>query len=307
MSVFNGKIQLAFGGAAISGEGAGYGFGDISSEKSIDLLKCAYAHNIRIYDTAPFYGYHLSERRIGKAFKFMREKVTIISKSGITWHDSGRVNLTNDPVVTRKMLEESLRNINTDYIDLYMIHWPDKHVDIRRPMEVLAKAKAEGKIHHIGLCNTTTSDLTKAREIEQVEVVQSEFNVFNRAAEEELFPYLKDNEIEFMSYGTFDKGVLTDHATKERTYDKSDLRSWAPFWKKEDREWKYDLMEKIKKFAETSGHSLTELAIGHNLHYPEVSVTICGSRTPAQLNDLIDAYHNLPSAIDIKKLQEISK
>jgi len=83
--------------------------------------------------------------------------------------------MTNDPVVAQKMLEQSLRDLQSDYIDLYMVHWPDTRVDIRKTLEVYAKAKHQGKIKHIGLCNTNIDELEKAREIEKVEVVQSQF------------------------------------------------------------------------------------------------------------------------------------
>jgi len=159
------KIPLAFGGAAISGEGGGYGFGDINENDSIELLNSAYDKGIRIFDTAPIYGFGLSEVRMGKAFKQTRDKVFIVSKSGVTWGENKRVDMTNDPVVTTKMLEQSLRDLQSDYIDLYMIHWPDTRVDIRRPLEVLAKAKHQGKIKHIGLCNTNIADLEKGSEI----------------------------------------------------------------------------------------------------------------------------------------------
>ena len=118
------KLPLAFGGAAISGEGGGYGFGDISESAAIDLLKEAYDLGFTIFDTAPIYGFSLSEKRMGKAFKSMRDKVFIVSKSGVTWNESKRVDMTNDPKVARLMLEQSLRDLESDYIDLYMIHWP---------------------------------------------------------------------------------------------------------------------------------------------------------------------------------------
>ena len=133
--------KLVFGGASISGEGRGYGFGDISETDAIDLLHCAFDSNINFYDTAPIYGYGLSELRMGIAFKHMREKVFICSKAGVDWHDNSRVNMTNDPKTVARMFDESRKRLNSDYIDLYMIHWPDKNVDIRSSLEPLYKLK----------------------------------------------------------------------------------------------------------------------------------------------------------------------
>ena len=89
------SIPMAFGGAAISGEGGGYGFGNISEADSIELLHMSYDLGLRIFDTAPIYGFGLSEIRMGKAFKEMREKVFIVSKSGVTWGDNKRVDMSN--------------------------------------------------------------------------------------------------------------------------------------------------------------------------------------------------------------------
>lgn len=139
MAFFNDEYTpLLFGGASISGEGGGYGFGDISKDNAISVLHHALERGIKVYDTAPIYGFGESERRIGEAFKNKREHAFIISKCGVTWHDSKRVNMTNDPVTTKKMIEQSLRDLSTDYIDLYMVHWPDKNTDIRHTLEVLS-------------------------------------------------------------------------------------------------------------------------------------------------------------------------
>ena len=172
------NIPIAFGGASISGEGAGYGFGQITDNESTDLLLEAFEHGIRIYDTAPIYGFGLSEKRIGSAFRQTRDKVFIVSKSGVTWNDQKRVDMNNDPVVALKMLHQSLKDLNSDYIDLYMVHWPDARFDIRKTLEPIIKAQDEGKIKHIGLCNTNIDDLSKAFEVCKIEVVQSQFNLF---------------------------------------------------------------------------------------------------------------------------------
>jgi len=302
-NIKNSSIPLAFGGASISGEGGGYGFGNISEGEAIDLLKEAYDLGLRLFDTAPIYGFGLSEQRLGKAFNQNRDKVFIVSKSGVTWHENKRVDMTNKPEVTQKMLEQSLRDLNTDYIDLYMIHWPDANVDIRRPLEILAKAKEQGKIKHIGLCNTTIEDLEKSKEVEKVEVVQSEFNFFQTALAENLFPYLKKHDISFMSWGTLDKGILTGRVDEKRKFDATDCRSWAPWWKNADNKSKFNAMKKIWPLLDEHGHTGLELALAHNLYFDEVTSALCGARNSDQLRSLLKALENLPG----KELLEEAK
>jgi aryl-alcohol dehydrogenase-like predicted oxidoreductase len=302
-------IPLAFGGAAISGEGGGYGFGDISEGAAIELLKEAYSLGMRIFDSAPIYGFGLSEIRMGKAFKDMRENVFIVSKSGVHWHENKRVDMTNDPKITQKMLEQSLRDLNTDYIDLYMVHWPDNKVDIRKTVEVLSKAKHEGKIKHIGLCNTYVEDLDRAFEVDRIEVIQSEFNFFtNSFVREQLLPYAKEKNMSFMSWGTLDKGILTGRVDEQRkTYDKSDCRSWAPWWKDADNSAKFEAMKKIWPLLDETHHNGLELALGHNLSFPDLSVAICGAKSSDQLRTLFKALGNLPEKDLLSKFDALAK
>lgn len=303
------SLPIAFGGAAISGEGGGYGFGEISESESIDLLHLAYEKGIKIFDTAPIYGFGLSEVRMGKAFKDMREKVFLVSKSGVTWHENKRVDMNNDPMIAQRMIEQSLRDLKTDYIDLYMIHWPDLKVDIRKTMEVLSKAKHEGKIKHIGLCNTNVDDLNKAFEIDRVEAVQCEFNIFtNKFVREELFPYCIEKQISFMSWGTLDKGILTGRVDAQRkTYDKSDCRSWAPWWKDADNSAKFEVMKKMWPLLDKNHHTGLELALAHNLSYPNLSVAICGAKTPEQLVSLLKSLENLPKNEELAEYVALAK
>ena len=301
----NFRYPFSFGGASLSGEGGGYGFGDISEDAAISLVRAAYDRGVEVFDTAPVYGFGLSEERIGKAVKHFREKCFIVSKCGVSWHDNMRINMTNDPVTTQKMLEQSLRDLESDYIDLYMIHWPDKKIDIRRPMEILEKAKREGKIKHIGLCNTNISDLKKAKEIAPIESVQSEFNFFETDLEQELFPYLKKNSIDFMSWGTLDKGVLSYRVDEKRSYDRSDCRSWAPWWKKVDRTDRYAAMEKLKPLLENEEITGLQFAIGHNLSFSEVSSILIGPKSIEQLDTIMESLVNFPDKEVIIKAREL--
>ncbi|MFI5391655.1 MAG: aldo/keto reductase [Bacteriovoracales bacterium] len=286
---------IGFGGASLSGEGGGYGFGAISDSDAEILLKTSLDRGIKIFDTAPIYGFGLSEQRIGKAFSHRRENIFIISKGGITWDLNKRVDINNSPQVIQKMLDQSLTTLNCEYIDLYMIHWPDPRIDIRLPLEFLSKKKSEGKIRMIGLCNTNVEDLLKAIEIDKIDMVQSEFNIFNKTALENIEDLIIKEKIPFMSWGTFDKGIITGKVKENSKFDSFDARSWAPWWKKSNKDIKIKKMEKILNFLQEKGHLGLELALAHNLSRPSVKNVLCGIKNVNQLNSIFSALKNLPS------------
>jgi len=293
---------IGFGGGAISGEGKGYGFGAISEKDSINLLSEALEKGIKIFDTAPIYGFGTSEQRLGKAFAKCREEVFICSKGGVTWDSNKRVDI--DISIIGKMLDDSLKNLNTDYIDLYMIHWPDPRTDIRKAMEVLAKAKELGKINHIGLCNTSLEELSLALEIDNIEALQSEFNIFNNSVKKDLLDHLKE-PIYFMGWGTLDKGIVSGRVTPDRSFDPFDARSWAPWWKKSSKNQKMEKMKKILIYLKEKGHTGVELALGFNQSFPEISVSLVGARNSAQLNSIFSSLDNLPDQEIIEKALEL--
>ena len=288
---------ITFGGASISGEGGGYGFGAMSESEAEKLLKRAWEQGINLFDTAPIYGFGLSEERLGK---YLPKEAMIISKSGVDWHETKRVNMTNSPVHTERMLHESLKRLKRDVIDIYMIHWPDTKYDIREPLAVLKKAQEEGKIKHIGLCNTNLEDLTRAREICQVEVIQSELNLFNSGA----FDCLKEEwkETFSMSWGTFDKGILTGRVTKERKYDKSDSRHSAPWWNKKDVLKKIERTEQLKNILPEFGLSLQEFCLHYNLYYYGLSTVLIGFKSEA---DIVQMTSNLQQKLMRERIEEV--
>lgn len=296
---------ISFGGAGISGEGGGYGFGDISENNAIELVQYAYDLGINVFDTAPIYGFGESEKRLGKAIKGFREKVFVISKSGVGWHSNKRVDMNNDPKLTEKMLLESLKRMGTEYIDFYFIHWPDEKFDIRRPLEVLQKYKDKGVIRHIGLCNTNVEDLMKSKEVTKVEVVQSEYNMFMREVEKTIFPYLE--EMAFMSWGTLEKGILTGNYDLSRKFDDSDARKKSPWWKKSDVEKKVHLVSECKEYLKETELEFRDLALGFNLNSSFLSTVLCGVKSKKHIHDLaislekkelVKSFESLPHILD---------
>jgi myo-inositol catabolism protein IolS len=254
--------SLAFGGGAISGTGGGYSLGELSGVESLKLLDFVYERGVRLFDTAPIYGFGESEKRLGEAFKKKRDDVFIVSKSGVDWHDNGRVNMTNDPQVAIKMLHQSLKRLESDYIDLYMVHWPDPRIDIRFTYEVLVKAKEQGKIRYLGLCNSNILEVNKAREIASVDVLQFEYNLWQRQALSlDLKELIEKDDISTMVWGGLDKGWLSGRIHVKRKFDETDARSHAFWWKKQNFAEKYRWLEKLQAYSLASGHSLQEIAI----------------------------------------------
>jgi myo-inositol catabolism protein IolS len=277
---------LSFGGAGISGEGGGYGFGRVTSEQAQELVELAVDIGIKLFDTAPIYGFGLSEQRLGKFLKNKREKVYIATKSGVTWSSSKRVNMTNDPKIAEAMLLQSLRDLATDYIDLYFVHWPDPNVDIRKPLEVLAKYQMKGVIKKIGLCNTNTQDLNLAKEVVRVDVIQSEYNIFQRNAEKEIFPHCEKNSVAFMSWGSLDKGVLEGNYNLKRVYDDCDARRNAPWFNKSDLEKKVLLVEQLKKIL-PKGINIFDFVNSFYQSQAALSTILVGAKGVEQLDKFI--------------------
>jgi myo-inositol catabolism protein IolS len=296
------SYPIGFGGAAVSGEGGGYGFGDIQQQQAINLLLYAYEQGVTIFDTAPIYGFGESERRIGEAFANCRDQVFIVSKSGVSWHESKRINMTNDPLVATKMLEESRQRLNSDYIDLYMIHWPDTSVDIRRPMEVLAKAQANGVIRHIGLSNTNADDLTAAMEIAPIEVIQQEHNIFAPPTSETLTALVQKFNISVMGYGTYDKGILTGRVTKGRKFDASDLRSWAPWWKKSNPDQRVERATQLRSAIKKEQVDPIAFSLAYSQLIRGVHTSLCGTRTKEQIDSTLVALKELPTKATVESI-----
>tara|TARA_R110002049_G_scaffold284142_1_gene464698 strand:+ start:1140 stop:2084 length:945 start_codon:yes stop_codon:yes gene_type:complete len=299
--------QIAFGGASLSGEGGGYGFGSMSETQSTELVQSAFDKNYRIFDTAPIYGFGLSEQRLGKAIKNYRDQVFVVSKCGIDWDHKKSIAIRNDVKTTKRMIDESLKRLDDDCIDLYMVHWPDEDVDIRHTLDVLTKAQAQNKIRFIGLCNTNLEELNLAKEVAKIDVVQNQLNVFENSSCE-LFDELKKTQIKFMSWGTLDKGIITGSVNRSRIFDKDDVRaSEAPWWNDDINLPKIEKMERVLPFLKEHGHSGLEFALSFNLSRYNNSgldgVCLCGAKSKKHLEDLGEALDNPVSSDLIDHIQ----
>jgi len=271
-------------------------------KRAVSLLLEAKDAGINLFDTAPVYGFGTSEKRMGKAFKSCRSEVFLVSKSGVYFDPKATkpgIDIDNSPEVTRSMLEDSLRRLDTDYIDLYMVHWPDPRTDIRKAIEVLQKAKEEGKIRAIGLCNTNLQDLSLASEVARIDVAQSAFNLWDRKAEREIFQELTDKKMGFMAYGTFDQGMLTGKLKPDQKYDQHDLRGRSR-WQKKPKDKKFAAVKILKDMVGSEVQAMVALALRAVLDSGVVSTALCGVRSSKQLRSTLAALEARPSEDVVK-------
>ena len=286
---------LGFGAASLSGSGGGYGFGPISDEDAVALVDAALASGINLYDTAPIYGFGESERRLGLALKGQRDKAFLVSKCGVAYDDRRRVRIDNSPKTTQQMLEASLRRLETEMIDLYMVHWPDKDVDIRHTIETMAKAKDRGLIRYVGLSNTNAEELSKAREVCPIDVVQLQANFLSPDALDTLEETEDLSQIGVMSWGTLAKGILTGRVDRNRTFDPLDARHSEPWWVNADHEPHFAVMDALMPLLADYGYTGLELALGYLYDREHVDTLLCGVRNLSQLQTAVAAIDHMPS------------
>lgn len=301
---------IGFGGGSISGDAGGYGFGNITEKQSCDLLQYAFERGIRLFDTAPIYGMGNSEVRMGLGLakhKDIRSQITLVTKLGVTWDDSGKVFIDNSPENTKRQLETSLKRLQTDYLDLYMVHWPDPKVDIEKTMRVLVDAKAQGTIRAIGICNFDAQGIKRAQTVGNVDVFQNDFSVLNASVRDELFPLCRNEGIGFMSFGTLAKGLLAGTVNSERRYDASDYRSRVPDKFKNIYEALKPQLDEFMSIAKTNNVTPAQLATAWVLAQPETSVALCGSKSNQQIDEVLTALDVSLKSDVVERLNSIAK
>jgi len=306
---------IGFGCGAISGEGRGYGFGPINDRDSERLLHAALDSGISLYDLAPVYGFGMAEERIGRAFGHsvslssgrLRDKVFLISKSGITWDSRKRIHQDNRPETAVAMLNATLRRLRTEHIDLYMIHWPEGAygvkktgsgpLDLADTLRALNSERKAGKIRFLGLSNFLPEQVKPLLDVAPVSVLQNEWNYWRLHKDPveigQLRNFCRENDLGLLGWGTLDKGVLSGRVTPERVFDPLDARSWAPWWVREDQSWKYKALNELAPELSKQGLNLLEFAIGQALQFPELSSALVGMRSLDQLKTVTAALAKL--------------
>lgn len=204
------------------------GWKDVNLDEAVETLNLAYEKGINFFDTAPIYGFGQSEKIIGETFKNIRSKIVIATKFGLRWNDRGVVShdISSDSLMYE--LDASLKRLNSNYIDLYQIHWPDNKTNIDIPLKKLQELKDSGVIKSIGVSNFNIELLKKSVDICKIDSVQDKFNFIERDSAKELLPFCIENGISFLAYSPLAQGILSGKVKKGYTPSKNDIRRFNP-------------------------------------------------------------------------------
>ena len=286
--------RVALGTWAIGG----WMWGGTDDDASVATIRGALDHGVNLIDTAPVYGFGHSEEVVGKALAGRRQHAVIATKVGLEWGNGGvRRNAT--PARIRKEVEDSLRRLRTDYIDLYQVHWPDTLVPFEDTAAELEKLRVEGKILAIGVSNYSPRQMDASTRATRIAAVQPPYNLFERAIEADVLPYARERGIAVLAYGALCRGMLSGRMSASTAFDGDDLRNADPKFKPPRFAQYLAAVEALSAFArERHGKSVLALAIRWILDQGP-TIALWGARRPDQLRGIGDAFGWTLSAQDM--------
>jgi aryl-alcohol dehydrogenase-like predicted oxidoreductase len=278
--------RIALGTWAIGGWMWG---GNNDVDESVQTIRSAIERGITLIDTAPVYGFGRSEEIVGKALAGgLRERAVIATKTGLEWRN-GKVWRNASPVRIRKEIEDSLRRLRTDYIDLYQVHWPDPLVPIQETAEVLAGLLNEGKIRAIGVSNYSPAQMVEFSKAAPIHTVQPPYNLFEREAESGVLPYAAEHNMAVLCYGALCRGLLTGTITASTEFKGDDLRRNDPKFREPRFAQYLAAVESLDRYARDHfGRGVLALAVRWVLDQGD-TIALWGARRPAQLDPVGDA------------------
>ena len=270
-----------------------YGALDVN-EASI-AVNSAIDHGITLFDTAEVYGPFHSERLLAKALGDKRKDIVLVSKVGFEYDEDGKNvgrNSKHDHVIARA--EGCLQRLETDYLDLLLIHWPDHDTSFDETMGALEILKQDGKIRHYGVSNFTPAMMDECAKYGDLTANQVGYHMFDRRMESAVLPYCQREEIGFMAYGTLGFGLLSGAFTPETTFGDGDWRSSGnafrlALFQPEEFSKELKVVEGLKEIAKRYEKSVAQLAIAWTIGHPAVSVGLVGVRNEWELKENVAA------------------
>jgi aryl-alcohol dehydrogenase-like predicted oxidoreductase len=294
--------RIALGTWAIGG----WMWGGTDEAEAIRTVHAAVDRGITLFDTAPVYGFGRSEEIVGKALAEggRRKRVVIATKVGLDWKD-GQPFRNAGKARIQKEIDDSLKRLRTDVIDIYQVHWPDPKVPVAETAAAMADLLRAGKIRAIGVSNFSPAQMDAFRKVAPVHTAQPPYNLFERAIERDILPYCRDKNLVTLAYGALCRGLLAGRMTAQTQFAGDDLRKHDPKFQASRFARYLAAVERLDRFAqENYGKRVIHLALRWILDRQDSMVALWGARRPDQLDPIagLSGWH-----IDSSAMAEIDR
>ncbi|MFW6019730.1 MAG: aldo/keto reductase [Bacteroidales bacterium] len=284
----------------------GWMWGGTDEKMSIKTIHKALDKGINVIDTAPVYGFGTSEKIVGKALKQYgnRDHVILTTKVGLDWLNN-KVYRNSSWKRVRQEVENSLKRLQTDYIDVYMVHWPDPLVPFNETAEVMNNLMKEGKIRSIAVSNYDAKQMEIFSHTAPIHVAEPPYNMFEREIEKDIIPHCKNNDIKLFTYGAICRGLLSGKMMPETTFHGDDLRKVDPKFQKKRYEMYLNAVSTLDEFAkEHFKKNVIHLAIRWVLD-KGIDVALWGARRPDQMDIVSEVMDWQLSATDMTAIDNL--
>lgn len=296
--------RLCMGGCPMGG----YGWGKVEEDELIDAVHRALELGVNFFDTADTYGLGKSEETLAKALGLKRKEVIIATKFGVRV-ENGKTFYDNSPEYIKKACDASLKRLNTDYIDLYQVHYRDGKTPLSEVVKTLDALKAEGKIRYYGLSNIHEDDLDDIKKYKDKFVsFQDEYSLACRKNEEDIKLFKDELGLSLLTWGSLGQGILTGKYDKNVKFQSDDRRSrdiYVNFHGKKLLK-NLEIVDEMKKIAVRVDKPVSAIAIRWILDYLSESVVLVGVKRPSQIEGNVQAFGWNLSQEDINMLNKIS-
>ena len=295
---------IAFGTWQLGGD-----WGSFDESEAISAIRHAHELGVNFFDTAQAYGFGASEQLLGKALRdaldVRREELVIATKGGLRIDAEHGLVRDSSPAWLRRGVQESLRHLGVEYIDLYQVHWPDPNTPLAATAQALEELVQEGKIRHVGVSNFGVAEMAEFARTRAVETLQPPYHLFRRDIESDVLPYAREHDIGVLAYGPLAHGLLTGAMDKDTTFPAEDWRSNSDLFNGEAFQRNLRTVGDLESFARSRGYSVGQLAIAWTLANPAVQVAIVGSRSIPHIEDSLGALEVELSKEDLREIEGI--
>lgn len=300
--LINGRVVSAIGLGCMNVNHA-YG-APPSREQALALIETALDSGVDFFDTAALYGFGENEKLVGQALKPHREKIFLASKCGMTGVRGRRV-IDGRPETLKKTCEDSLRNLQTDCLDLYYLHRWDKSVPIEDSVGALSDLVRDGKIKSIGLSEVSAATLRKAHAVHAIAAVQTEYSLWTRNPEIKILATCADLNVAFVAFSPLARGYLTGKLTDVSTFAAGDIRRNMPRFSPENYARNLSLLPTLRELAEQKNCTMAQLSLAWLLSKGDHVIPIPGTRSLAHLEENRGALDVSPGRDVMTRLEHI--